>query len=300
MTRLLAIVCLLLPAMSRDAQSASDDVGIIVTLRDTGYMLGDLIAERVEFSLPGSMQIDVDSLPLPGRVTPWLEVRRTKLGARAASGTQELEITYQIFAEAEQATRAALPEFRVKARSGEDIRVVSVPARAFLLSPALPPTLTDEDRELRPSPQPDLLPQKAHIAGALASLALALICATYLLWRYDRLVFLPYAPGPLARTWRRWRGRSDDGLSSDEQTALLRDMHAALNRSAGETLYPSTLERLFERAPFLSPLRERIESLFGASWNAFYGSKGEGSLVPAAGVLALLRDAADRERGVPC
>jgi hypothetical protein len=77
-------------------------------------------------------------------------------------------------------------------------------------------------------------------------------------------------------------------------------MHAALNRSAGETLYPSTLKRLFERAPFLLPLRERIESLFGASWNAFYGSSGESSLLPPANVLALLRDAADRERGVPC
>jgi mxaA protein len=300
MKRLLVIVCLLLPAMSPDAQSASDDVGINVTLRDTGYMLGDLIDEHVEFSFPGSMQIDADSLPLPGRVTPWLEVRRTNLGARAASGTQQLVITYQIFAEAEQATRAALPEFKVKARSGTDVRAVNVPAQSFLLSPTLAPTLADEDRELRPSPRPQLLPQRGHIVGALTSLALALMCVTYLLWRYDRLPFLPYAPGPLARTWRRWRRRGDDGLSPDEQTALLRDMHAALNRSAGETLYPSTLARLFERAPFLSPLRERIESLFAASWNAFYASSGAGSLLPAASVLALLRDAADRERGVPC
>lgn len=290
---------LLLAAISRDARSANDDVDVDVTLRDTGYMLGDLIDERVELRLPGSMRIDPDSLPLPGRVAPWLEVRRANLGPRDASGAQELVVTYQIFAEAEQATRATLPEFKLKASDGTNIRVVSVPARAFLLSPALPPTLTDEDRELRPSPQPKPLAQTGHIVGALMSLALALASAVYLLWRYDRLPFWPYAPGPLARAWRRWRRKPEQDLSSAEQAALLRDMHAALNRSAGETLYPSTLERLFERAPYLTPLRERIETLFGASWNSFYGSGGSGSL-PAAGALALLHDAADRERRVPC
>ena len=40
----------------------------IVTLRDTGYMLGDLIDEHVDVQLPASMRIDPDSLPLPGRV----------------------------------------------------------------------------------------------------------------------------------------------------------------------------------------------------------------------------------------
>ena len=290
---------LLLAATSRDARSANDDVDVNVTLRDTGYMLGDLIDEHVEFRLPGAMRIDPDSLPLPGRVAPWLAVRRANLGTRAASGAQDLIVTYQIFAEAEQATRAALPEFKLKAGDGAKIRAVTVPARTFLLSPALPPTLTDEDRELRPSPQPTSLAQAGHIAGALTSLALALISAVYLLWRYDRLPFWPYAPGPLARAWRRWRRRPEQDLSSAEQAALLRDMHAALNRSAGETLYPSTLARLFERAPYLTPLRERIEALFGASWNSFYTS-GENVSFPAAGALALLRDAADRERRVPC
>jgi len=168
-----------------------------------------------------------------------------------------------------------------------------VPAQSFLLSPALPSALTDRDRELRPSPEPAKLPVAAEVAGVLASVALALACAGWLLWRYDRLPFLPYAPGPLARTWRRWRRR--DGSDAE---ALLRDMHAALSRCAGETLYPSTLHRLFDRAPFLVPLRERIEPLFAASWNAFYGTPGEAPATSS--VLALLRDAADRERGVPC
>lgn len=293
----LVFCTLLLPMLPADALAAADEIAVDVKLRDTGYMLGDLIDEQVDVQLPASMRIDPESLPLPGRATPWLEVRRAGLSPRASSGRQELVITYQIFAETEEAAHAALPEFTLRAREGAETRSVNVPARRFLLSPALPPALTDEDRELRPSAPPRLLPEAKFIAGALASLALALACVGWLLWRYDRLPFLPHAPGPLARTWRRWRrGR---GLSSEQHAALLRDMHAALSHSAGETLYPSTLERLFERAPYLAPLRERIAKLFAASWSSFY-ERGPQGPPPAASVLALLHDAADRERGVPC
>ena len=162
-----------------------------------------------------------------------------------------------------------------------------------------PSTLTDIDRELQPSLEPAFLPEGHAIAGALAAFVLMLAAAGYLLWRYDRLPFLPYAPGPLARLWRRWRKRRDGNLTRDDETTLLREWHAALNDCAGETLYPSTLERLFQRAPFLAPSRDRIERLFAASWNAFYAPNA-GTSPPVASVMTLVRELADRERGVPC
>lgn len=298
MTRPTILCAWLFATLATGARAAGDDITVDVSLRDTGYMLGDLIDERVEVHLPASLRIDSESLPLPGRVAPWLEVRRATLGPRGLSGTQALVVTYQIFAETEEAARAALPEFVMRVRDGADVRTVSIPSRSFLLSPGLPPALTDQDRELRPSQAPMLLPLSRAIIGALASLVLALVCAGYLLWRYDRLPFLPHAPGPLARAWRHWR-RGRHELSTEQHAALLRDMHTALSRSAGETLYPSTLERLFERAPYLAPLRERIAQVFATSWSSFYGQDEQ---VPPSttSVLALLHDAADRERGVPC
>jgi len=276
--------------------AAADEPEANVVLRDSGYMLGDLIDERVEVSLPDGLRIDPESLLLPGRVAPWLEVRRATLEP-ARAGTQALVVTYQIFAEAEQATRAPLPEFHLRLRGAGGTRDVTVPSRSFLLSPALPPTLTDKDRELRPSPDPARMPEAGALAGALASLAIALAATGYLLWRYDRLPFLPYAPGPLLRAWRSWRRRARRGLTGEEETALLRDLHGALNRSAGETLYPSTLSRLFDRAPFLAPLRDEIERVFAVSWRRFYGG---GDAPAPAHVLATLERAADRERGVSC
>lgn len=266
-----------------------------VSLRDTGYMLGDLIDEHVEITLPDGARIDPESLPLPGRVAPWLEVRRAALES-AHDTSQAFVVTYQIFAETEQATQAPLPEFHVRLRSGAGAADVTVPSRGFLLSPALPATLTDRDRELRPSPAPAPVPEGAVLAGALASLAVALAATGFLLWRYDRLPFLPYAPGPLLRAWRSWRRRSRRALTGEEETALLRDLHGALNQSAGETLYPSTLQRLFDRAPYLAPQRVEIERVFVASWHRFYG---DGDAPVPAQVLATLQVAAERERGVP-
>jgi mxaA protein len=290
--RRLAIAPVLIVAMV-SATAAEPEAR--VTLRDTGYMLGDLIDERIDVSLPDGSRIDPDSLPLPGRVAPWLEVRRTALDPPRA-GAQTLVVTYQIFAETEQATQAPLPELHLRLR-GAGAHEITVPSRSFLLSPALPATLVDKDRELRPSPDPERVPETGAVAGVLASAVVVLAATGFLLWRYDRLPFLPYAPGPLVRAWRTWRRRSRRDLTLDEETALLRDLHGALNRSAGETLYPSTLSRLFDRAPYLAPLRGEIERVFVASWRRFYG---RGDAPAPANVLATLQRAADRERGVPC
>jgi len=294
------ILCgLMLVPLVRAEPVDAEQIAVTVTLRDSGYLLGDLLEERIEAQLPANASIDAESLPLPGRVAPWLEVRRTRLEGRNGNGSQAFVVTYQIFAEVEEARRVPLPAFKFRVHEGGRVVSVDVPAKSFMLSPALPSSLTDEDRELRPSPPPMELPQRDLVGAALASFAFALACGGYLLWRYDRLPFLPHSQGPLAKTWRRWRRRHKSSLSDAEQTALLRDMHAALSGSAGETLYPSTLQRLFERAPHLLPLREQIETLFEASWTRFYGAADPPQL-PTSTVLSMLRDAADRERGVPC
>jgi mxaA protein len=270
----------------------------IVSLRDSGYLLGDLVEEHVELALPQGFSLDADSLPLPGRVAPWLEVRSARVDAdRQGRDRVGFTVIYQIFAEVEQASRVPLPPFTLRLRDGTQVKTVTVPEKSFLLSPALPPALTDEDRELKPSPPPQALPTGRIVAGLVLGLAATLACAAYLLWAYDRLPFLPRAPGPFARAWRRWRRRR--ATSDAEREVLLRDWHAALNNAAGETLYASTLPCLFTRAPYLEPLRQRIEEVFARSWTSFYGHA-DGAAPSAREVLELLRSSAERERGVPC
>jgi mxaA protein len=267
----------------------------VVTLRDTGYLLGDLVDEHIELALPQGATLDRDSLPLPGRVAPWLELRSARIDAEKSDAVA-LTVTYQVFAEVEQPDRVPLPAFKLRLR-GDGAGTLDVPEQSILVSPALPAALGDRDRELKPSPAPQPWPIRGAVSGLAAALGLALAAGAYLLWVHDRLPFLPRAPGPFARAWRRWRRRGRRELSADERARLLRDWHAALNGAAGETVYVGTLPRLFARAPHLEPLRSPLERLFESSWRHFY----DAAAAPAQDeVLRLLRSAAERERGVPC
>jgi mxaA protein len=302
-----AIVVALLALGTMAIAGAADDEAVIkpiVSLRATGYLLGDLIDERVDLTLPDRFSVDADSLPLPGRVAPWLEVRRARLERGDGRNAASVIVTYQIFAEVEQVARVPIPSFKLRLRGGGQNRVVTVPEKLFLLSPALPPVLADEDRELKPSARPQPLPL-AEAAGLIViGIVGALACAAYLLWAHDRLPFLPRSPGPFARLWRRWRRRGRHELSEADRRSLLREWHAALNQSADETLYASTLPRVFIRAPYLEPLRAEIEQQFERSWRSFYATAPLREPMPqeptAREILALLRAAAERERGVPC
>ncbi len=308
------------------ADAIDNTIQPIVTLRDSGYLLGDLVDESIELTLPAGFSVDADSLPLPGRVAPWMEVRRARLEAGQVAGQTSVIVTYQVFAEVEQAERVPIPPFKLRVRDGVQARAVSVPERSFLMSPALPATLTDEDRELKPSPMPQALPLARTISMFALGMLAVLACGLYLLWVYDRLPFLPRSPGPFARAWRHWRrragaqvprtpGMAESGprrpwmaergrrsryaITEGERIELLRDWHAALNQAAGETLYTSTLPQLFARAPYLEALRAQVEGAFDASWKSFYGvSQSPGP--DAAEILDLLRRSAERERGVPC
>jgi len=318
-----AVTLLCGSASGAPAADATDNtIQPIVTMRDSGYLLGDLVEEHVELTLPAGFSVDADSLPLPGRVAPWMEVRHARIEAGQTPGQTSVVVTYQVFAEVEQAERVPIPPFKLRVREGALVRAVSVPEKSFLMSPALPATLTDEDRELKPSPAPQSLPLARAISVLALSVLTVLACGLYLLWAYDRLPFLPRSPGPFARAWRRWRRagaqvrltgvqlprmpwmaergrRGRHPITEGERIELLRDWHAALNQAAGETLYTSTLPQLFARAPYLEALRTQVEGMFDASWKSFYGAS-EAPAPGAAEILDLLRRSAERERGVPC
>jgi len=88
-----------------------DPIQPIVTLRDSGYLLGDLIDERVYLNLPSGVSLDPESLPLPGRVAPWMEVRSSRIDRGKQDGGQSVIVRYQIFAEVEQTERLPIPAF---------------------------------------------------------------------------------------------------------------------------------------------------------------------------------------------
>jgi mxaA protein len=287
----LLAVALMLPSPASTA--AAPAYRVSAQMRDTGYVLGDLLTQRIDVQVPDGARLDADSVPRLGRVNNWLGLRDARVDHHRQGYT--LLLTYQMFGAVESALQLAIPEFQLRFSDAATVRVAPQP---FYLSPVLPATLEDADRQPRATPAPEPMPRSLWRASAAASLAAALLLALYLAWIYDRLPWSPRKPGPLTALFRGLRRRRTASLDAQAYRDLLRQLHAALNHCAGQTLYLDNLPLLFERAPHLQPLRSEIESLFRHSRQVFYDAAPAAGDWPAAQIVELCRQARDCERGV--
>lgn len=245
------------------AATANEEVK--VEMRSHGYTLGDVISMKVTFALSPHEKIDIDSLPLAGRVAPWLDIQSIRMEQHQQDVI--LLVDWQIFATVEIAQTLQTPEITLKT-TGQKGRNIVIPKQAFYYSPVLPmPPLKEINRRAN-SPAP--------LFDATQPLLIAFVCFTFSvlfwifrLWLLDKLPWLPYQLGPMAHLVRNFRKQVDlktEGFTKDQ----LRNIHGALNQSAGCSLYPDNLSTLFQQAPYFEPERKRIEQFFNDSWTSFY------------------------------
>lgn len=264
---------------------------IKVTMRDHGYTIGDVIAMRVVVRLPVGQVIDANSIPLKGPVNAWLDLRDVTLHeAKSARGKSEsvIDFSWQIFATVEHAQQIKIPaiQLQVLPADAEKLGIkktvlLTIPAQAFHLSPVLPPLLTENRHRPHIPPLRFDTHKPASIAATFFTLGMLLLGVW--LWLSDKIAWLPHNPGPmtkLARQLDKFRS-SNTGLSQ----ADLRNVHLALNTAASQTLYPHTLEQLFQTSPYLSAERAEITHFFKQSWAVFFESSQLSPLCPAVSVV---------------
>ena len=228
------------------------------------------------------------SLPGPRRLSAWIERRSARI-ERAADGQRWLVVDYQLVNAPQSPATVRIPAWLV---AGDAARPgLLVPAWPIGVSPitarATPGTSGWQLRPDRPAPAIATGPLRLRLVLASAALAAWLAAwAGWLAWRRWRdAMTQPFAAA------LRTLGREDDRHPSD-----WRALHEAFDRTAGEVLRPSTLPRLFERAPQFEPLRDRIEGFYAQSAARFFG---DARAAPAAGAvspLALCRDLRRVER----
>lgn len=280
------MVALTATLMTRVVCAAPAEVS--VELRATGYAPGDLIEQVVSVQLPAGAKLDRATLPVPGRVFDWLELRAVNDDCAAAVRVCTLRLRYQIFAVPPVPTALSLPSLGLALLGVPATPRVQVPEAPFVLAPTL--VAPEEVAWLTPLRAPAPVAPSRTRALLLAALCVAgTLCAgLWALWIDDRLPWLPRRPGPFTLLARRLRGlqRADHGV-------LARECLRAMNETAGETLYACSLVRLFERAPALTPLRTDFERFAAAAWAFVYGT---GAPPSASEVSSLVQAAADRER----
>jgi hypothetical protein len=236
----------------------------MVTMRDSGYTMGDKIEMTALFTLPANQTIDEGSLPLVGHIKPWLDIQAIAFIQNKQD--VRLHVTWQLFATVEIAQQLKTPEIVLKTK-GKTPQAIIIPQQAFYYSPVLPmPPLNNIKR--RPNRLPAAFDTSQPLVFLAVCMGLFFICALGWLWIKDLLPWLPYQPGPMMRLASKLKKQSTALTLSQ-----LRDIHTALNQCAGISLYPENLSQLFKRAPYFACEETNITQFFHQSWSVFYPDK---------------------------
>jgi len=252
---------LMLPLLLLLGAAARADMDAVkVTMRDSGYTMGDFLHMRVEIPLEPGQKLDEESLPLTGRSRYWLDL--SDLRWHQAGDTLTLDLSWQLFATVEIAQKLQTPVIPLRTQDG---RALQIPAQDFHYSPVLPYPLESSGR--RANLPPFKADEQTPLMVAAVCLALSLLSIFVWLWLHDRLPWWPRRPGPMTLLARALRRQPADAVLNRDQLRLI---HDALNRSAGQSLYPQTLARLFAVAPYLQPEQPSIAAFFERSWRTFH------------------------------
>ena len=291
MIRLSIRTCLLLMLMCQTAIAQPVDLNntfnVSINMRDSGYTMGDYINMHVEISTKNQLSIDPESLPLIGRINPWLDLQ--DLQVKSEKGKTILDFTWQVFATVEIAQSLKTPQIQLKNLNHAQ-QLITIPAQRFYYSPVLPYPIGEVKRHHNISPPVFDVHTPLMLMGIY--LTIATVLSLLLLWLKDLLPWLPYQPGPMTALARQLKACSNDHLQHDQ----LRIIHHALNSAAKQSLYPSTLDNLFKAAPYLENERDAIHAFFNASWHSIYENASKTPAITIAQTLAWVNRSAIAER----
>ena len=244
-----------------------------VYLRQHGYQLGDMLTQIVEVPLASGQTLDPRSLPLPGPVKPWLDLR--SIDTASTNTGQRIALHWQLFATVESAQPLWLPAMTwrtlpvqystsQKPTSGTAPATwaIQVPATAFQHSPVF----GSQVQHIARKASLPALPYDLGLWQWLTALSagLALLCALLALWLRDALPWWPFQPGPLLRAHRAARV----GLSPSQQQDAL---YQALCQTAGCVLHAENSTKLLLSAPWLQALASEITEFISAYQVARFG-----------------------------
>jgi mxaA protein len=246
--------------------------------RPFGYFLGDVVRREVILTLKPGSKLEPASIPQPGPLNYWLELRAVDVAQSEADGGTQVQITlsYQAFHAALDPRRLTIPGFTLKISDAEGQEDSKIPAFEFIVSPLreiFPGKESVPDNVLlQPDAQPRRLGTATERTGLLlASLtglaALVLLAMHYAWWPFHRRQARPFTEA--ARFLRR---RSTHLTGDGGYRAALITLHRAFDAAAGRRVLPDDVSGFVAEHPQFAPLSDDIERLFECSRTAFYGN----------------------------
>lgn len=294
--RALATVTLLMCALGRGADAASDALGASSDEpRAFGYTVGDVVSRRITLRVPDGLELDPESLPRAGARGRALELQRVVLHKTLAGVPDALQLDYQVFLAPREVRVLEMPpiELRFAGVRPQTLRIDAWPVTVAPLAPA-EPSAREGLGEMRPDREPPQLDTAATRVRLAAEVGAMLLLLGYLASVYLVLPWSAQRRRPFGRAWKTLAAlpqRPD----ATQRRAAFEHVHAALNETAGEVLFEPGLDRFVAARPRFAPLREDLARFFANSRAEFFA--GSDDAADARWLVAFCRRCRDLERG---
>lgn len=239
--------------------------------RNFGYSIGDVIRHRLTIEPKAGSRLDETSLPKPGPLNRWLELRRVQ-ATPGPTGRYRLDLEYQTFYAPLAVKSLTIPGFALHFAGPAGASVLTVPPWPFRMAPIHGLAVLEDDglEPLRPDAVPES-PNPAVPRMRFGGFVLAALIS---------LTYLGYVRGVVALGRRGWHFREARRelrrlRAESESSAVLRAgftcVHRAFNLTLGEPLFAERLPVFFDGHAGYSGLRSEMEGFFNASYGLFFG-----------------------------
>lgn len=272
--------------------------------RAFGYFLGDTLTRTAEIQGGSEEVLAAGSLPVPGALNHWLELRRIETASeRNAAGMLHIvTLEYQLFYAALDTRPLTIPAVQLVLQKGEASRTVTIPALDITVSPLREifpgKESSSEATVLRPDASTGSIPVAALKTGMLISAVCGLAALALLA---HHLAWWPFGQRP-ARAFsvaaREIASLPRDPSNRDAYDRALTLMHRAIDQTAGRRILPDDLGQFIAQHPQHRASEDELGTFFEASRAVFFGGDIEDGLsrCPPEKVRALADDLAAQER----
>jgi mxaA protein len=267
--------------------------------RAFGYQIGDTVQRHVTVHADAGWVLDEATLPRAGARGGALELRRVAVQTHdeGTGRRHELRLLYQVFVSPPAVRTFETPTLRLRfngPQRSEDARVEAWPVT---VAPLSAPDASPRRGlgELRPDQAAPPIDERAlRLRLQASALAALLLCGALAVMRFGP----PWRAArnrPFGRAWRQLRHLPADAAGAPWRAAC-KQMHEALNRSAGEVLFEHGLERFVAARPAFAPLRDDLARFLRLSSAEFFGAPAQ-ARGDAAWLVDLCRRCRDAEQG---
>jgi len=259
-------------ALVNEAEALVVSVRVEQPSRAFGYVLGDVLIQRVLLPASTDRASLLKRLPAIERIGQWLE-RQAVTIQPDKDNRLWLRLRFQVINSPTDLITANLPAIHLvvneNGRSDTDA-TLRIDAWPFTLGPLTPEVVagTGDLLALRPDRQPVALDTADSVSRIqIIGMALAVVLLSWLawwLWRQRRdATRLPFAIA--LQTIKKMGGRK-----ADEHPDAWMAMHHAFNSVAGQTVHAGSVGDLMKRQRWLQVLNQPIEQFYTASAARFF------------------------------